>query len=340
MESMITSYNSWNPNTLRKAKNFLLKNGNRKNNSEELKIITILLNNECKIVESEEYGNFSQVFQANNHLFEEEYAEYMKYIIDCYDKQREILLEEPYEKLDVSYEYIMAKLDNFMENLNPDWYDIFFELFTKRKDIIRFSNTSTETLYLPRSDLWLANIQGNSTIEDYANIVKVYGKGIAAKLRRNCAMTQDSEVLVQAFAKVIQYLFITKLEDYGIQGEVTKFFNKDFNENARRIRSVYEKFIIDTFVSNPKSANQVANLLSRQSIIRASKEHIEESYKKTVKKDIQKILTNLILRELLLTYESDKEKFVYHMNALVTSEENPAKTLEKLDIELNSIYYR
>ena len=340
MECVLANYNKWNPYTLRKAKESLLNKGHKMEDSEELRIIAFLLNNECKIVERDKDGDFARVYQANNQLFEEEYDKYMDYITTWCDGVHGEMEIIPYKTLDVPYEDIMAKLDSFMDNLNDEWYDIFFELFLNRKDVIRLSRYSTETLYLPHSDLWLANVQKNGTIEDYANIAKVYGEGIAAKLRRDCAKTPDVQVLVQAFAKAIQHLFMAQLGDYGIQGEVTKFFDKDYNENHKRIQSVNEKYIISSLVYTPKSAKQLAGYLNEKCGTSYSKEYFEAAYKKTVKRDIQKILTDLILRELIIIYAEDKEKFIYDMNKLVTSEENPAKTLEKLNIKLNSLYVR
>lgn len=340
MESVLTNYDKWNPYTLRRAKESLLKDGHKMNDSEELRIITFLLNNECKIVERDKDGEFAKVYQINNHLFEEEYDEYMDYISTWCNRVHGECDDMPYKILDVPYEDIMDKLNSFMEKLDDEWYEIFFELFLNRKDVIRLSRYSTETLYLPHSDLWLANVQRNGTIEDYANIAKVYGEGMAAKLRRNCDRTPDVQVLVQAFAKAIQYLFMAELCDYGIQGEVTKFFDKDYNDNHRRMKSVNEKYIISSLVSKPKSAKQLASLLNGKYGTSYSKEYLEAAYKKTVKRDIQKILTDLILRELIIIYADDKERFIYDMNKIATSEVNPAKTLEKLNIKLNSLYVR
>ena len=159
-------------------------------------------------------------------------------------------------------------------------------------------------------------------------------------MRRKCKKSVDNEIFIQAFAKAIQYLFMVKLDDFGIQKEVTKFFTRDYNDNARRVNSVYNKFIIDAAIRDAKTPKDVVNKLNNQFGVHINKSQIEKIYRKTVRRDIQRILADLIQRELLLTYESDQEKFVHDMNALVTSEESPAKTLEKLNIELNSIYTR
>lgn len=347
MESLLTDYESWSPFALRKAKDTLLESNKLGNTEEELRIITFLLDNECILCERETNENFTRVFQENNHLFEEEYSDYMNYIVECYDyqKEKQDRLDERmdnklFANLDVSYEYIMAKLERFMDNLDDTWYDIFCELFSNRRDIIKLSKDSTKTLYLPESDLWLANVQRNGNILDYANVAKVYAEGIAAKLRRKCEKSWDYEILIQAFAKALQYIFMTRLDDFGIQREVTKFFARDYDESKRRVASVYNKFLIDAVVANPKSAREVANRLNGRLGSNLSKTQIERAYKKSVRRDIQKIMADLIQRELLLTYQSDQEKFVHDMNSLVTSEESPIKTLEKLNIELNSIYTR
>lgn len=351
MESILTDYGNWSSYRLKKAKESLLDPRLDGDHSEELTIITYLLNHDCKICERENNGDFARVFQANKQIFED-YEDYMNYILECHDyqKTREQREEEeafedrlevrPYNRLDVSYEYIMAKLDRFMDNLDDKWYDVFYNLYTERKDVIKLSKDTTETLYLPESDLWLANVEKKGSIEDYANIARIYGEGMAAKLRRKCARTRDNEVFIQAFAKAIQYLFMAKLDDFGIQREVTKFFTRDYNESVRRVNSAYDKFIIDAAVRDASSAKEVVNKLYTRYGVHVNKNQIENIYKKTVRRDIQKILADLIQRELLLTFESDQEKFIHDMNALVTSEETPAKTLEKLNIELNSIYTR
>lgn len=351
MESTLIGYGKWNPYTLRKAKESLLDSGGASNHLEELMIISYLLDHNCQISEREYNGDFVRVFNANRQTFEE-YEGYLKYIWECYDYQKmrerkvsedgfgENLDVKPYRHFDASYEYIMAKLDRFVENLDEEWYEIFYKLYTDRKDVIKLSNDSTETLYLPESDLWLANVEKKDSIEDYANIARIYGEGIAAKLRRKCEHTRDNEILIKAFAKAIQYLFMAKLDDFGIQREVTKFFTCDYSENARRVNSIYERFVIDATIKKPKSVKDVAYELNMRFGTKVNKKTLENIYKNTVRRDIQKVLADLIQRELLLTYEKDKEKFIYDMNALVTSKDSPAKTLEKLNIELNSIYKR
>ncbi|MCX4365211.1 MAG: hypothetical protein OSJ70_05510 [Bacilli bacterium] len=352
MESMSTNYDMWNPYTLRQARASLLNMNSSKEDNDELMIITYLLNNDCKICERSDDSDFAKVFAINNHLFEEDYREYMNYIIECYDFQKdrekkeqednmgERLNVRPFAKLDVSYEYIMAKLERFMDSLDNKWYDIFYELYLNRRDIIKLSKDATATLYLPESDLWLANVEKRDSIEDFANVAHIYGEGIAAKLRRRCEKTPDSNILIQAFAKAIQYIFITKLDDFGIQREVTNFFTYDYNECKKRVDEVIDRFAINAYITNPKSAKEVASKLNARFGTHVSKTSIENLYKKSVKRDIQKIMIDLILRELLAIYQNDQDKFINDMNALVTSEECPTKTLEKLNIELNSIYKR
>ncbi len=338
MEKVASGYNMWNPSTIRKAQDSLIKDGSGVN-SEEFMILTYLLKHDCKIAEKKEEREFAKVFAMNNHLFEDVYEEYMKYILVCQDNQRKVRVE-PYNSLEVSYEYIMAKLDNFMEELDPKWYDIFASLYNSRRDVIKLSYDSTGTLYLPASDLWLANVKMTDSIEDYANVALVYGEGIAEKLRRDYASSPDEAILIKAFAKTIQYLFMIKLDDFGIQREVTKFFTKDYNDNTKRVNDVWRKYCIDTLVTEPKSAKEVASHIKQVFHKNISVESIEEAYRKSVKKDIQKIIADLILRELLLIYESDQEKFVHDMNALVSSEDSVDKTLKKLNITLNSVYSR
>lgn len=324
---------------LKEAKDSLLKSGCDAKNSDELLIINYLLNVDCKIKTRDVNEDFARVFRENGVLFDDIYSDYMKYIIECQDKQS-FYRDNEYKNLEVSYEYIMAKLDDFIESLDPEWYKLFSTLYNNRHDIIKLSDSLTETLYFPSSDLWLANIERTDTIKDYANIAQAYGEGIGVKMRRNGERTFDDRIFIVAFARAIQYLFMAKLDDFGIQREVTKFFINDYNATYKMVNSVCDKFALHSIMSNPQSAKEVAAHLEQVLHRKVDKQVIEDAYKRTVKRDIQSILADLITRELLLVFESDKEKFIYDMNALVKSENTPAKTLEKLDINLNSIYYR
>lgn len=339
MDKIASSYAMWNPFTLRQAKENLLSNGLNEGNSMEVRVLSYLINYDCNLQEKKDIQDFAKIYAENNRLFEDEYQDYMQYIIDAQDKQT-IYKCEPYKKLDVSYEYIMAKLDLFMDKLNPEWYQLFVSIYNNRKDIIRLSTDETETLYLPTSDLWLANIERKDTIEDYSLVAQVFAEGIATKLRRDADITPDDYVFINAFAKAIQYLFMAKLDDYGIQSEVNKFFTNDYNKVADDMNILCGKYYLNACLARPKTPKDISTYLKKafgRNIYEAS---ILEAYKDTVRKDIQSALAHLILRELLLIYEEDQDKFIYDMNALVKSEDTPGKTLEKLNINLNSIYYR
>lgn len=339
MVKVATNYGMWNPFTLKEAKEDLLNNGLNEDNSNEVRILSYLINYDCNLVERKNNKDFTRIYEENNKLFEEEYLDYMTYIVDAQDKCT-IQKCDPYKKIEASYEYIMAKLDLFMDKLDPEWYRLFSSIYNKRKDIIKLSSEETGTIYLPMSDIWLANIERKDTIEDYSLVAQVFSEGIAAKLRRDTDITVDDCVFVRAFSKAIEYLFMAKLEDYGIQGEVTKFFINEYNKCADDINILCGKFYLNACLSHPKSAREVAKSLKQRFGRDVSEESILKEYKTNVRRDIQMILADLILRELLLTYEEDKDKFVSDMNTLVKSDDTPAKTLEKLNINLNSIYYR
>jgi hypothetical protein len=240
-----------------------------------------------------------------------------------------------YEQLPMTEDDLLDTAHDFFKSLDPEWYQLFMNLYRQRKTTVSFTDCRSFSSYFPSNGLWLANITRKHTIQDYVNTIHEFAHGIADQLTDTIKTYNADNIFIELFPIVIQMVWLYEFNDLGLQHEISKYMNnylKIMIAYAEEIRMKYN--IASTFV-NVKNSRNLSRLIKKEWGITISKEELEEIYSNPVEELFSYVFPFLIAIELMEIYTKDKEEFITIMNDIIKTDLKPLELLDKYNLTPN-----
>lgn len=327
----------WNYNTLKRVY-FQLKFKQRTEEEQKEYLLLEALLSDGSVLEGMTFVDgvdFSTAFKLETKTLLEDYYDYLSSIFEFYDNSDDTLTKVVYEKLDVTDEELLQTAHDFFKNLDPEWYQLFLNLYKQRKGTVRFSELRSFSSYFPSNGLWLANITRNNTIQDYVNTIHEFAHGIADQMVSDLRTYSPDNILLELFPIVCQMIFLYTYDENKLQNEITKYINNYLKIMIDYSEEIKMKFNIASTFVNVSNARNLSRLIKRKWNICIGKDELTEIYSNPVEELFAYVFPFLVAIELLEIYSEDKDKFKEIMNKMITSKLKPLDLLNELHIEPN-----
>lgn len=324
---------------LKNARDMLLKKDLTPELIKEIEFLTAYIKDTdlVKHVTFKDNKSFERAYKSDFTLMFDNYFNYLQYIFEFYDLSDSDFTNEPYTKIVDSYEEVFTSIHDFYKSLDTEWFKLFNNLYKHRFQSIQISNDRSYSLLFPQSNIWIANLKSNLTIEDYLYAAHEYAHGIADQISPTLKSYSPENIFIEVFPILCHLLFLRTCNNHLVT-EANKAIGNYKNLMINYAEETKFKFNIASLfgsqITNSRNASRLIKKTFKESL---SRQEINEIYSNPVDNNICYVFPYIIASELISLFYTDEDLFKYKVNTILKSEKNPIDLLEKLNIEPNKI---
>lgn len=331
----------WDLQKLRKAKVILFnKKDKTKEEIDELTYLDRFLSNSNLTFSNNTISDkeFSRLYHEDfiNLFFN--YYSYLSYIFEFYDfNTNNEIQEQYYEKIGFTEDDILSTVHDFYSGLDKEWFKFFNKIYKERTGLVKFDATRPYSIYFPVSDIWYANLTNTGNISDLVNATHEFGHGIADQIVGVTKGYSAQNIFIELFPMLCQMIFLHENDDLALQSEIAKYISNYHKLMIDYAEEIKFKYVIANKIPSVSNARNLSRLIKRNLHQSLSKQELINVYSNDIEDVISYVFPFIVCLELLEVYRNDKDLFKYKVNKILTSNDEPLKVLEKLNIEPNKV---
>ena len=324
---------TWDINKLRRLRDSLVKDGSI--SPDELKVIDCLLEDKQSVHDAMvEKPDFSKTYGDDVRTIHLDYFRYMdqigEFATENYEKYVATL--PAFKQIDLRHGEMVDILFDFFQELDKNWFNIFYKLYTD-DNYIAFSELPSFSMYFTKPQAWICNVHGSDTIMECSDLAHEFGHGIQDVIAKQKTVYSPDTVLVEMFPMLMQRLFLDYLKKHGIEEEQCDLaLMTTFNSIVNEASSLITKLEITALIPNMSNARNLKRVLSREFETPMTTEELSELFAISAKREIHYVLPYIVANNLYQVYLKDPELFVNQVNKLLNAKNNMVETAKELKL--------
>ncbi len=324
---------AWDIARLRKMRDSLLKSDELA--EEELGIINSLIADKLTVDKAlAEKKDFDEIYRNDVQAIHLDYFDFlpsiMGYVDENFDKVMPNLF--PLKKLAIDHVELVDLLFDFFEELDKNWFNIFYKLCAD-ENFIAFSENPSFSVYFPNSQTWICNVKQTGTIAEASDLAHEFGHGIQDVIGKKKKLYTPDTILVELFPLLMERLFLDYLKRHGYaEDQCDQHLLLTFNSIINEASSVATKYEITNMLPTMSNIRNLRRVLRRKLDVNMSDEELMELFATSAKKEIHYVMPYIVANNLYNIYLQDRDLFVHHVNKLLNAKDNTIEVAQKLNV--------
>ncbi len=323
---------AWDVNRLRDLRKNLVKSGQL--SQDELSVIDCLIEDDMAIRAAlEERPDFSKLYSDEVKTIHLDYYSYLEPIFNFVDENCTKASDNitPLGQIQLERSEMVDILFDFFQELDKNWFNIFYKLYTDDNNFIAFSNNPSFSMYTPST--WICNVNENGTMKECSDLAHEFGHGIQDVISNKKNVYSPETVLIEMFPMLMQTLFVDYLKKHGIETEQCNLeLMHTFNSIINEAGSLVTKFEITELLPNISNARNLKRVIIRELGMDFSQEDLISLFSVSAKREMHYVLPYIVAMNLYKMYQEDKDLFIRNVNKLLNANENMVEVATELKI--------
>lgn len=243
-----------------------------------------------------------------------EYSYFLKPIEDLSKVKK--IQEEELSLINIPIDSQLDFLYDFFSTVTPDWMDIFNKIYRERKKNLKINCSGNYSVYLGSIDYSYISINRNMSIDDLFNLVHEYTHTIVDRIKYRLS-----------YMSHYPFIELPSITMEFISALLMKAFYLDIDNEV----DAYLIELLNIVISYAK------NIIERRDNLEENKNSNDYFYKQSLIHDLSYVIPLMYVSQLFYLYLSDKEKWMYTLNQIITMENsnNYLEDMKKLGLNPN-----